>query len=438
MKSEKKFLRGVRSCAGSACRKEGGKRIPVFVPAILIFLLIAYAVYCAVFCRGSVMPEIPFNRMSEIPFNFLKLPASANPAASEMLPFPSVSAESAVLIEKSSGRILYEKYKDMQLPPASTTNIMTALLACEWAEDSEIAETPESETQQMLDRRMKASENAVSTEGSSIYLKEGEEVTFRDLLYGMMLRSGNDAATAISENIAGSTQEFVNMMNERAESLEMNNTSFENPTGLHAEHHFSSAYDLALLAREALNHEIFRKVASSKVWHASREGKDNYNYFYNKNKTVFRYPGATGVKIGYTVNAGRCLVASAKRNGMELIAVVLNDRQWFDDAYSLLDYGFSAYDNVLISKAESRIMNINVTGGEHSTVAAGTRIDAVCPSLKGEKTDINLIYDVEQSVKAPVSRWQSAGEMKIYSGGNYICSLPMYYLEDVEKSGKDN
>lgn len=383
---------------------------------------------------------------------------AAADTSEKLPPSPSVLAQSAVLIEGASGRVLYELKKDEQLYPASTTKIMTAILAVERAEDEELPETPESETEEYLKKKVKVPDEAVGAEGSSIYLKKGEMISLEDLLYGMMLRSGNDAALAVAALTGGSVEDFTDMMNERAEALGMKNTHFCNPNGLQDEEHYSSAYDLAMLSREAMKHEIFRQIAGAKVWNASREGADSYNYFYNKNKTIFQYEGATGIKIGYTTAAGRCLVASVKKNGMELIAVVLNDPNWFEDAYALFDYGFARYNNVTVCEAEKTLTRLKVentsnngsnvlnsgfnnrsaaSGGKSDTsilkktVRIGVRDAVICPSHKGEKTDISIEYVLPEKAAVPVSRWEQAGEMKIYSGGEYVYSVPLYYLEDI-------
>ena len=312
---------------------------------------------------------------------------------------------------------------------------MTALLAVESAEDADIEGTPESETEGFLKKKVRVPDEAIGAEGSSIYLKKGEMITLEDLLYGMMLRSGNDAALAVAALTGGSVEDFTVMMNERAASLGMKNTHFCNPNGLQDEKHVSTAYDMALLAREAMKHDIFRQLAGAKVWNASREGADNYNYFYNKNKTVFQYDGATGIKIGYTKAAGRCLVASAQKNGMELIAVVLDDPNWFQDAYALFDYGFARYNNVKICDAEKVLTRVKIKDGAvRSYACVGTRAAVYCPSHKGEKTDISIEYDLPRAAGAPVSRWQQAGEMRIYSGGEYVYAAPLYYMEDVDRA----
>ena len=359
--------------------------------------------------------------------------ATAEAVDNQLPPVPYISAESAVLIEGASGRVLYEKDKDKVLPPASTTKIMTALIAVEWAEDAEINETKESETDAQLDHMFKISDKAAGIEGSTIYLEKDEEVSMRDLLYGMMLRSGNDAAIAVAEGVAGDADTFVEMMNSRAESLGLTNTHFDNPNGLHTETHVSTAYDLAILSREAMKHNTFRSLAETKVWNASRAGADNYNYFYNKNKIIFKYEGATGIKIGYTEASGRCLVASARKNGMELIAVVLNDHNWFEDAAKLFDYGFASYNNVKIADAEEAMMKVDIINGDKPAAAVGAKDEVICPSLKGQKTDISLIYDIPEQTDAPVSRWQQAGKLDVFSGENYVYSVPLYYLEDIDE-----
>lgn len=180
---------------------------------------------------------------------------------------------------------------------------------------------------------------AVGIEGSSIYLAPGEEVRIIDLLYGMMLRSGNDAATALAIIIGGDTEHFAEMMNARAAEIGCTGTNFLNPSGLYDENHYTTVRDMAMIAREAMKNDIFREIAAAEDYTAEREA-DKYNYFYNKNKTVHQYEGGDGIKIGYTKASGRTLVASAEREGRRLICVVMNAPDWFNDAYSLMDYCF--------------------------------------------------------------------------------------------------
>ncbi len=238
---------------------------------------------------------------------------------------PSVAAESAVLIDES-GQILYEKNANAKGYPASTTKIMTALVALEKLDELGLG----------MDSEVIIPEEAVGIEGSSIYLKKGERISIEELLYGLMLQSGNDSATALAMCVGGSLSSFVSMMNEKAEELDCSGTHFTNPSGLYEKNHYTTAADLARIAGEAMKRDDFRKIVSAKDW----QNKDGSRSFHNKNKTVFQYDGATGIKIGFTKASGRTLVASAKRDDKEMIAVVLRDGNWFNDAYALMDYGF--------------------------------------------------------------------------------------------------
>ena len=242
---------------------------------------------------------------------------------------PGISASSAIVIDAEDGSVLYEKNADKKAYPASTTKIMTAMLTLETLD--ELDSPPE--------QKVVIPSEAVGIEGSSIYLAPGEEVRIIDLLYGMMLRSGNDAATALAIIIGGDTEHFAEMMNARAAEIGCTGTNFLNPSGLYDENHYTTVRDMAMIAREAMKNDIFREIAAAEDYTAERAA-DKYNYFYNKNKTVHQYEGGDGIKIGYTKASGRTLVASAEREGRRLICVVMNAPDWFNDAYSLMDYCF--------------------------------------------------------------------------------------------------
>jgi D-alanyl-D-alanine carboxypeptidase (penicillin-binding protein 5/6) len=236
--------------------------------------------------------------------------------------------KSAILIEASSGRVLYEKNAYQKLPMASTTKIATALTALKHAKCDEIV---------TVDKQ------AVGIEGSSIYLREGEKLTVEELLYGLMLRSGNDAAVALAIHVGGSVDGFVSMMNNLAKEVGAKDTSFTNPHGLHDENHYTTAFDLALITKAALQNEKFAQIVSSKNAVISNEGYEYRRNLTNKNKLLTNYEYANGVKTGYTKKAGRCFVGSAKKDGMQLIAVVLNCGPMFENAQSMLEFGFSCY-----------------------------------------------------------------------------------------------
>lgn len=238
---------------------------------------------------------------------------------------PSVSAEGAVLVN-GSGQVLYEKNSHKRLYPASTTKIMTALVTLEALDELGLGP----------DSKVIIPVEAAGVEGSSLYLKAGEKLSLEELLYGLMLQSGNDSAEAIAVCVGGTREAFVEKMNLKAEQLGCSGTHFVNPSGLFDENHYTTAGDLAVIAAEAMKREDFREIVGAQKW-ASEETDRS---FVNKNKTVFNYEGGNGVKIGFTKKSGRTLVASAERDGKELIAVVLRDGNWFNDAYALMDYGF--------------------------------------------------------------------------------------------------
>src|SRR5690625_3462707 len=258
-----------------------------------------------------------------------------------------VSANNSVLIESTSGRVLYEKRAHEQKPVASITKVMTAIVAIEHGN---------------LADKVQASNHAVHMTGSSIYLQEDEKINLEDLLYGLMLRSGNDAAVAIAEHIGGSEEGFVYLMNEKAKYLGMTNTNFQNAHGLDEEGHYSSAYDIALLMRYAMENDIFREISSTQ----SYQSKNRTYPWNNKNKLLTRYyEHCTGGKTGYTSNAGRTLVTTAEKDDLELVTVTLNAPDDWNDHRALFDWG---YDHYRLTKLENegerkfQLENEEVTG----------------------------------------------------------------------------
>lgn len=245
---------------------------------------------------------------------------------------PGVSASNAVLIEQSTGRVLFEKNAHEQANIASITKIMTAIIAIESGKMDELA---------------KASRKAIYTEGSSIYLEQGEKMKLEDLVYGLMLRSGNDAAVSIAEHVGGSEEGFVFLMNEKANWLGMTNTHFDNPHGLDSETHYSSAYDMARLMQYAMENESFQKITAAENFKS-----ENRSYSWqNKNKLLTQfYEYCTGGKTGFTKQTGRTLVSSAEKNGMELIAVTLDAPDDWRDHISMFEWGFDNYNMESISE----------------------------------------------------------------------------------------
>ncbi|ASN05471.1 D-alanyl-D-alanine carboxypeptidase family protein [Virgibacillus necropolis] len=244
---------------------------------------------------------------------------------------PGVSAVNAVLMNESTGEVLYEKKAHEKQKIASITKIMTAIIAIESGK---------------MNETVKASKRAVYTEGSSIYLEQGEKMLLKDLVYGLMLRSGNDAAVAISEHVGGSLEGFVYLMNKKARWIGMTNTHFENPSGLDGEKHYSTAYDMALLMRYAMNNKIFEKVTKTEMYKSeSREYA-----WKNKNKLLTTYyEYSTGGKTGYTKSAGRTLVSTASKDGTDLIVVTLQDPNDWIDHINLYEWGFENTDKPTIA-----------------------------------------------------------------------------------------
>ncbi|AWP28435.1 D-alanyl-D-alanine carboxypeptidase family protein [Paenibacillus sp. Cedars] len=267
---------------------------------------------------------------------------------------PANHAQAAALIDVTSGRMLYSKNGDERLRIASLTKIMTAIVAIEHGK---------------LDDRVKISKNAFAKEGSSIFLKLGEEMTLENLLFGLMLRSGNDAATAIAEHVGGTEEGFVMLMNEKAAQLGMTNSHFMNPHGLDHDEHYSSANDMAKLTAYALKNPVFSEIVKTPTKKAPNPN-ESWDYKWdNKNKMLRFYEGADGVKTGYTKKAFRCLVSSATRNGQQIAAVTLNDGNDWNDHSNMLDYGFAHFPLKKVTEKGQKIQGYTLVTGSSFTYA---------------------------------------------------------------------
>lgn len=264
-----------------------------------------------------------------------------------------VSAQSAVLIDADSGQVLFGKDEQTRLSMASTTKIMTALCAVELADVGTVV---------TIDRA------AVGIEGSSVYLYEGEQLTLEQLLYALLLESANDAAVAIAVAVSGSVEAFAEKMNQKAFELGLVNTHFENPHGLDAEQHYTTAYDLALIARAALAHPTLKKIFATRKITIPLNGTEGVRLLLNHNKMLRYYDGAIGVKTGFTKKSGRCLVSAAERNGLTLIAVTLNAPDDWNDHTCMLDAGFAAFERVRLCDTGSFECAVPVTGGNEEYV----------------------------------------------------------------------
>lgn len=296
------------------------------------------------------------------------------------------SAKAACVLELETGRVLFESNMHSRLPMASTTKVMTALLAIEQGD---------------LSDQVVCGENAFGVSGTSIYLSQGEMLTLEEMLLGLMLASGNDAAVAIAEHIGGgSMAQFIGMMNQRAKEIGAVNTHFSNPHGLPDDTHSTTAYDLALIAREAMGNDTFRRIVSTQQASIPWEGRTYNRQLKNKNRLLSDYPGATGIKTGFTSRAGRCLVFGAQRDGMEVVGVVLGCSDWFDEAQRLMDACFATYTMTGVLIPTQLAGRVPVEGGKAQTADLCVLNALRAPLAEGE--DAQVVLDIPQSVRAPV------------------------------------
>jgi D-alanyl-D-alanine carboxypeptidase len=333
---------------------------------------------------------------------------------------PPLSAKSAVLIDASSKSVLCEKNARERMGMASTTKIMTALVAAERAE---------------LDKTVSVSPSAVGVEGSSIYLYAGEKLTLRDLLCAMLLESANDAAAAIAIEIAGSVEGFCNMMNEKAAELGLCDTHFTNPHGLYDDAHYTTAYDLAMIAAAALENGTVREiVATKKMTLTPIEG--NTRVLYNHNKMLSRYEGAIGVKTGFTKKTGRCLVSAAERDGLRLVSVTLNASDDWNDHTRLLDIGFENFCRVQIVKKGDACYMQPLIGGvdEQLPLLACETLYATLPKSIDIKKLTPIVETYNRYAFAPISEGSVAGKMLYYLDGQLVASVPIAAAHEVEKA----
>ncbi len=323
---------------------------------------------------------------------------------------PSLSAKSAILMDADSGRVLLAQNADARSRIASTTKILTGLLVCE---------------QMALEKTVRVPKEAVGLEGSSMYLAAGEQITVRELLYGLLLRSGNDAAAALAILCDGSAASFAERMNARAAQLGMENSHFCNPSGLDEDGHFSTARDLALLTRAALRNAEFREAVGTKCITLGSRVLENHN------RLLWRYPGANGVKTGYTRAAGRVLVSSASRGGRTLIAVTICDPNDWDDHIALLDYGFSAFEWRSFLRAGETAGTASVIGGVKDAVGlyAG---EALCWPLAPEET-AEVRLHAPRFVFAPVLHGP-AGYAELLVNGVPVRRVTVYYRHPVART----
>ena len=331
--------------------------------------------------------------------------------------------ESMVTIEASTGRILYSQDEHKRLPMASTTKILTAIVAIENCDD--------------LDKKYEISKSATGIEGSSIYLKAGEHLSVRELLYGLMLRSGNDSAVAIAEIISGSVEKFVLLMNEYCEKLNLKDTSIVTVNGLHNENHYSSAYDLAIISAYAMKNEIFAEIVKTKQKNIDNEFSkfsDHIRVLVNKNRFLDMVNGADGVKIGYTKKAGKCFVGSATRNGMQVIFVCLNAKTMFDDACEYIEKAFKEYSLVkLLSVGE--LSKTSIKNGKSEEFPVILKNDIWYPLTDAELQKIKGKLAINENLSAPIKNNTEIGTIELWLENNLIFSQKIYTIDVEKKEG---
>lgn len=336
------------------------------------------------------------------------------------------NAKSAVLIEASTGKIIYEKNSHEKLAPASMTKMMSMLVIVESIEKGIIG----------WDDMVTASENASKMGGSQILLETGEQMSVSDLFKGVAVASGNDAVVALAEAIAGTEDEFVNMMNQRAKELGLTDTVFKNPHGLDDANHYSSAYDMMLIAKELVKHEKVLEYTSIYEDYL-RKGTAKELWLVNTNKLTRFYPGVDGLKTGFTDTAGYCLTATAKKNGMRLIAVVMGEadsKVRNAEVTSMLDYGFAQYKVIELLNKSTIISKIEIEKGKTKEVELVPLENATIVTRKTEQIG-NITYDLHMdSVKAPIQAGTKVGTLDILENGNKIGQIDVTVKENIKKA----
>ncbi len=338
------------------------------------------------------------------------------------------NVNSAILMERDTGKVLYEKNSKEELPPASMTKIMTMLLIMEAIDQGKLK----------WNEKIRTSEYAASMGGSQIFLEPGEEMTTKEMMRGIAIGSGNDAAVAMAERIAGSEDAFVEKMNEKAKELGLKHTHFKNTTGLPVDGHYSTAYDMAIMAKELLKYEDITKYTGMYEAYL-RENTDKKFWLVNTNKLVRFYPGVDGLKTGFTSEAKYCLTATAQKNGMRVIAVVFGAPTSKDrnaQVTKMLDYAFSQYETHPMFKRHQPVGKARISKGKEKTVTALTSERLSLLTRKGEKTaGVEQKVILQKHLNAPVHKGDKIGTLKLIKDGKVVLESPLVAGTDVAEAG---
>lgn len=333
----------------------------------------------------------------------------------------SCTAGGMAVIDANSGRLLYSKNENAKLAMASTTKIVTALTVLDNCTD--------------IDREINVHNDAVGIPGTSIYLKHGEKLTVKELLYGMMLPSGNDAATALAYHVGGTIEHFCELMEKKAIECGAYNSSFSNPHGLDDDQHYTTAYDLAKITARALENETFREIVTTKATRIKGSSEGAYRYLKNKNKLLNTLDGCIGVKTGYTGNAGRCLVSACERNTFRIVCVVLNCGPMFEESSSLIEQAYDNYKYTELFPGYKVIRSLPVIGGKEEAVKVFSRKGFYYPLTKDEAQKIEYKYVLPNGLKAPVNKDEVVGEVEIYLHNHLLFSEKIYTMNSIKKIG---
>lgn len=336
--------------------------------------------------------------------------------------------KSAILMERDTGKVLYEKNSNEELPPASMTKVMTMLLIMEAIDQGKLT----------WNEKIRTSEFAASMGGSQIFLEPGEEMTTKEMLRGIAIGSGNDAAVAMAERIAGSEQSFVDKMNEKAKELGLKHTHFENTTGLPVKNHYSTAYDMAIMAKELLKYEDITKFTGMYEAYL-REDTEKKFWLVNTNKLVRFYPGVDGLKTGFTSEAKYCLTATAQKDGMRVIAVVFGaptSKERNAQVTKMLDYAFSQYKTHPILKRNQPVGKAHVSKGKSKMVEALTSEPLSLLTKKGEKTSgVEQKVILQKHLHAPIKKGDQVGTLKLIKDGKVVLESPLVASKNVDEAG---
>lgn len=359
-------------------------------------------------------------------FSFMSPVAQANEMNENSLSLAE-NAKSAILIERDTGTVLYKKNPDEKLPPASMTKVMTMLLIMEALDSGKIT----------MEEKVRTSEHAASMGGSQIFLEPGEVMTVNQMLQGIAIGSGNDASVAMAEHIAGSEEEFVSMMNQKAKQLGLKNTNFVNPTGLPAQDHYSTASDMAVIAKELLKYERITDFTGQYEAYL-RENTDKKFWLVNTNRLVKFYDGVDGLKTGFTNEAKYCLTATAKRDGMRVIAVVYGAPTPKDrnaQISKMFDYAFAKYKTHPMYKKDSVVIKATVSKGQNNKVDVVTSESISLLTKKGEKIDdVQKKIVINQKIQAPLKQGDQVGTLQLVRKGKVLVDSPLIVKDSVNKA----